>query len=211
MMQAFEVGPRGATIVRCGLSLLLLLGTACPGDDGEDTGGGTTGGMTTMPGETTVAEPTGGPGTTVGEDTTTTTTTPTTATTEADETTQGMEETVGEDTTTGEPPVEVPFSEVLSIIQAECSCHRSGAPPAGLDLSDGAAYGSLVSVPSTQAPGVNRVEPGDPDNSYLYRKLLGEQAQVGGSGVRMPAGGAPPLPQDQLDVVRDWILGGAQP
>jgi hypothetical protein len=53
-------------------------------------------------------------------------------------------------------------------------------------------------------PSILRVAPGDPDNSYLIQKLEGT-ASV---GVQMPEGG-PPLPQDRIDVIRQWISDGA--
>jgi hypothetical protein len=83
-----------------------------------------------------------------------------------------------------------------------CSgCHP---PTQGLDLRPGHTYASTVNVPASQMPSLMRVKPGDPDNSYLYRKLRGQ----GISGSRMPQGG-PFLSQSEMDKVRDWILAGA--
>ncbi|MCA9541666.1 MAG: hypothetical protein KC620_22370, partial [Myxococcales bacterium] len=36
---------------------------------------------------------------------------------------------------------------------------------------------------------LDRIEPGDHTRSYIYHKLAGTQATVGGAGVRMPRGG----------------------
>ena len=47
------------------------------------------------------------------------------------------------------------------------------------------------------------VKSGDPNNSKLYKSLLG------GKGVKA----MPPkkrLPADQIDIVKDWIAGGAK-
>ena len=80
-----------------------------------------------------------------------------------------------------------------------------GDLPSGMDLSDVAAsFASLVDVGSLEVPALFRVDPGDPDNSYLIHKLEGTQAV----GVRMPAGG-PLLPQETIDVIREWIEQGA--
>jgi hypothetical protein len=98
---------------------------------------------------------------------------------------------------------------VLAVIQAECFCHRSDTFTGQLDLRDEAAYASLVGVPAAQAPALDRVTPGAADESYLYLKLTGEQATVGGAGTRMPQGGV--LTDDQILRVRNWILTGAQP
>jgi hypothetical protein len=74
-----------------------------------------------------------------------------------------------------------------------------------MNLSSAAAsHAALVNVASLQVAG-DRVEPGDPDGSYLIHKLEGTAA-VGG---RMPLGGTP-LDQETIDTIRDWILDGAQ-
>ena len=76
----------------------------------------------------------------------------------------------------------------------------------GLRLDDGFSFDNLVGVASSQVPELNRVEPGDPDNSYLVQKLEGTAAQ----GVQMPFGG-PPLDQALIDDIRQWIADGANP
>ena len=86
-------------------------------------------------------------------------------------------------------------------------CHSGAGAPQGLQLDAGHSYALLVGVPSTEQPGVLRVKPGDPGDSYLVLKLEGA-ASI--SGVRMPFGG-PYLPQSTIDVIRQWITAGAQP
>jgi hypothetical protein len=61
-----------------------------------------------------------------------------------------------------------------------------------------------VNAPSTEVPSLLRVDPGNPDNSYLIQKLEGTAAV----GARMPLGGSP-LPQETIAVIRQWILEGA--
>src|SRR5439155_24181922 len=99
------------------------------------------------------------------------------------------------------------------IFDATCatpSCHGAAAAAGGLDLAAGAAYGNLVGVsaanPSAQAAGVLRVVPGDPDRSFLLRKLLGQLGA--GEGSRMPLVGTPPSAAN-LDLIRRWIAAGA--
>jgi hypothetical protein len=53
------------------------------------------------------------------------------------------------------------------------------------------------------------VEPGSPDRSYLYIKLIDSGDSVGGSGQLMPVQ-QPPLEQDQIEIVRLWIEQGAE-
>jgi hypothetical protein len=52
---------------------------------------------------------------------------------------------------------------------------------------------------------------GDPERSFLYLKLGGSPpvADIPAIGTRMPPG-EPPIPQDDLDLVRRWILQGAK-
>jgi hypothetical protein len=86
------------------------------------------------------------------------------------------------------------------------ACHVGASAPQGLRLDDANAYALLVGVASAEQPQLLRVDPGDPDQSYLIQKLEGTAA-VGG---RMPLNGTP-LPQADIDVIRQWIVDGAQP
>ena len=102
------------------------------------------------------------------------------------------------------------FNPVFSEIQdnlftptcATSGCHDASAA-AGLNLSDDVSYAMLVDIPSSQAAGIDRVEPGSPVNSYLIRKLEGTAAV----GQQMPPGGT--LSQPVINVVRQWITDGA--
>jgi hypothetical protein len=67
----------------------------------------------------------------------------------------------------------------------------------------------IVSVPSVQAPGLDRAEPGSAELSYLVHKIQGTQGTVGGTGERMPRGAAA-LPDAAIQVIRAWIDQGAQ-
>jgi hypothetical protein len=83
-------------------------------------------------------------------------------------------------------------------------CHEGAAAPLGLRLDEASAYAMLVNAPSVEVPALNRVTPGDPDNSYLIQKLEG-RAAVGG---QMPLG-QPPLPASTIATIRQWIANGA--
>jgi len=85
-------------------------------------------------------------------------------------------------------------------------CHIGASAPEGLQLDAAHSYGLLVGVPSVEQPNFLRVDPGNPDSSYLVLKLEGAS---GISGGRMPLGG-PYLPQSTIDVIRQWIIDGAQ-
>jgi Bacterial Ig-like domain len=84
-------------------------------------------------------------------------------------------------------------------------CHIGASAPEGLQLDAAHSYALLVGVASSEQPAVLRVAPGEPDSSYVIRKLT----DTGGiSGQQMPLGG-PYLPQSTIDVIRQWIIAGA--
>jgi hypothetical protein len=53
-------------------------------------------------------------------------------------------------------------------------------------------------------PTLDRIEPGDPNNSYLVRKVEGT-----GQGGRMPLG-QPALSNELIQNLREWVVDGAQ-
>jgi hypothetical protein len=86
-------------------------------------------------------------------------------------------------------------------------CHMPGGIGMPLDLTDG--YAAMVGVASTQVSTVSLVVPGASADSYLLAKLRGEQMQLGGVGIQMPAGGAAPLDDATISMVEAWIDAGA--
>lgn len=84
-------------------------------------------------------------------------------------------------------------------------CHAGAGAPLGLRLDEGSSYALLVNAPSAEVPSLLRVQPGNPDASYLIQKLEGTAAV----GSRMPLNG-PPLPASTIAVIRQWITDGAQ-
>jgi hypothetical protein len=97
---------------------------------------------------------------------------------------------------------------ILSVSCALSGCHVGPNAVLGQDLSAGRTFGSVVDVPSVEAPALRRVRPFLPDSSYLVHKIQGTQATVGGSGDRMPLIGGP-LTEDEIAVIRAWIAAGA--
>jgi len=86
-------------------------------------------------------------------------------------------------------------------------CHQGAGAPEGLNLDATHSYSLLVGVPSQEVPSLDRVKPGDPDNSYIIIKLTNGPGIV---GEQMPRG-LPPLPQATIDAIRQWIANGAPP
>jgi len=107
--------------------------------------------------------------------------------------------------------VPVTYSEHLEpLIVARClGCHTTEEPEAQLVLEIGAGYGGMVGRPSTQVPEILMVAPGDLENSYLWRKLA-HDVEIG-KGMPRTVVGSIKLPEEELDLYRRWIEGGAQP
>ncbi len=95
-------------------------------------------------------------------------------------------------------------TEVFTPTCAQAGCHSTVGTQSQLVLTPARSYAATVGVASVQMPQVLRVAPGDPTGSYLYRKITG----AGITGDRMPQG-LPPLPDDKIKLVRDWIRRGA--
>lgn len=95
-------------------------------------------------------------------------------------------------------------ADIGPMFATECaSCHTTSAF-GNLSVN---SYSDLVGNPSDDVPGMWLVTPGDPSNSYVFHKLDGTQASVGGAGSQMPTNGL--LTANQLAEVEAWILEGA--
>ena len=105
--------------------------------------------------------------------------------------------------------VDVSFQHDLAPLLTErcVMCHMDGADQAHLSLYP-ESWSHLVGVVSSESP-QKRVEPGRPDDSYLYRKLMGTHQEPGGSGVRMPFQ-ADALDPAFVDLLKQWIEQGAK-
>jgi WD40 repeat protein/mono/diheme cytochrome c family protein len=89
------------------------------------------------------------------------------------------------------------FREIRPIIQRNCQgCHQPAMKSGNLDLT---RY-ETVSAGGKQGP---LFQPGQPGGSTLLAYLKGERQP------RMPLG-APPLPDDQIELFRTWIASGAK-
>jgi hypothetical protein len=105
------------------------------------------------------------------------------------------------------------FEPKLSAIQTglfdkRCvtDCHEATSPASGLSLAPGRSYKELLNQASQQLGTAVRVVSGDPDRSYLVKKLEGSKGIVGEVMPRL----APERPQAEIDAVRSWIKRGAR-
>jgi Bacterial Ig-like domain len=87
-----------------------------------------------------------------------------------------------------------------------CSpCHSGATAPEGETLDAAHSYNSIVGMPSTEVPSLDRIKPGDPDSSYLVQKIEGAPGIV---GAQMPYHETP-LPQSTINAIRQWVTDGA--
>lgn len=103
----------------------------------------------------------------------------------------------------GEPPACGEAGVAILFFERVCAgCHQgSRAYP---DLTR-AGLPSLASLESRRLPGERLLVPGDPEASFLYRKMAHTQGAEGGAN--MPLGRASPV--EELATIEAWIRDGA--
>ncbi len=99
----------------------------------------------------------------------------------------------------------------MNIFDLNCAlsgCHVGGSPnlPGVMNLSAGQARANIVGVRSIEMSNLFRIDPGNPDNSYLVWKIEGRAGIV---GAQMPFGRLP-LSAEEITAIRQWITDGAQ-
>jgi hypothetical protein len=96
-------------------------------------------------------------------------------------------------------------AELQALVDDRCSpCHidfESGGMSLANDFTT-----NTVGVASTELPSMKRIAKGDHDQSYLWHKVNGSHLGVGGSGARMPKGGAA-LTATEIDRLAKFIDG----
>lgn len=117
------------------------------------------------------------------------------------------------------------YGRVRAIFEHSCSgyCHAGGrdvGPSLILAPEDGSPP-DLLDRPSRQVPRMMLIVPGDPDASYLVRKIDGAMgalpecaSDARQCGIPMPyawrdGGPAVVMPPEQRDLIRRWIAAGA--
>ena len=95
-----------------------------------------------------------------------------------------------------------------NIFNLDCAlsgCHAGTTPQQGQNLSEGQSFNNIVNVPSMEVPSLFRVNPGNPNESYLFLKITGAPLIVGS---QMPLG-RPTLSAEKIEIIRQWIENGA--
>ncbi len=99
-------------------------------------------------------------------------------------------------------PVAVHVRDVLDQVCGNVDgCHGAGV--GNFPIVPGSEFDAMVNVPSFEEPSLDRVRPGDPARSYVFRKLACEGGIVLSC---MPPGGAEP---SMAQLFHDWIEAGA--
>lgn len=110
-------------------------------------------------------------------------------------------------------------THILPIIRNNCqTCHTGnglGATGGKLTLKDDSAYVNMVNKPAYHiaAGGFVRVKPFSPDSSVLYVKVFMATPKLPNNrtiGYQMPYQ-LPPLSASDIDLIKQWILDGAEP
>jgi hypothetical protein len=100
------------------------------------------------------------------------------------------------------PPVFLTPDSIQAIFTSRCiNCHAGSAPAGGMNLSADSSYKYTVNVPSHACANLDRIEPSDPNNSCLVKRIEGTVTP------RMPLGGI--LSPGQITMIRNWIAQGA--
>ena len=105
---------------------------------------------------------------------------------------------------------------VSKILEANCGgCHGGGSPSADFDVLGEDAYTSVLSE-STQKEGMKRIEPGKPEESYLWLKLNARNNEafdekITGQAMPInPIDGQTTLSDAERADIKTWIENGAQ-
>ncbi|HTV19205.1 MAG TPA: hypothetical protein VMG12_11055 [Polyangiaceae bacterium] len=117
----------------------------------------------------------------------------------------------------GEEDTSITYSDdVRPIFNQRCTtCHYSSTP-IGVDIQNPfSAERGLVNSKNSwaiEAPGLtdeDNVVPGDPDSSFLIDKLTGNLPDDGKGGSPMPYQ-VPPLDEEQIGILEQWVTDGAK-
>jgi hypothetical protein len=98
---------------------------------------------------------------------------------------------------------------ISRILEANCGgCHGGASPAEQLNLIDESAYDTLLAE-STQMPAMKFIEPGSPEDSYLWLKINDDDSIEGNSMPIDPLNGVRTLTEAELGDIQTWIVNGA--
>lgn len=97
-------------------------------------------------------------------------------------------------------------AEIFTPRCAISGCHSGGFPTGNMSLEVSRIASQIIGVPSSGKPGETRIVPGEPDNSYLLKKLRGVSGIVGS---QMPLTGRR-LTENEIARIARWVEDGAK-
>lgn len=101
-------------------------------------------------------------------------------------------------------------TQIFDVSCSSDSCHGSVGQAGGLVLDEGYSWDALVGQQPANRIAANRgwmrVNPGEPETSFLLAKLTNNLAA--GEGIPMPYNAAP-LSASTIEIIRAWVLAGA--
>lgn len=114
----------------------------------------------------------------------------------------------------GTPPITEPRftldADVQPLMDEFCTeiCHQEPMAESNtFSLMPGETRSEIIDVPAVQVPVLDRVEPYQPELSYLMHKLWGSHTEVGGMGLSMPRDSDMPI--EAVSIFEAWIEDGA--
>ena len=117
------------------------------------------------------------------------------------------EEVVLPDVLVASPSFATDIQPIFTARCATASCHNLATQQLGLNLQEGYAYAEIVEVESSTSRGLKYIRAGDPDNSYLVQMIRADPTPRF-ARPRMPLG-RPPLTDNQIATIVNWVLAGA--
>lgn len=94
--------------------------------------------------------------------------------------------------------------QVASIFAQTCAqvgCHAGSTPQMGMSLEQDAFMGHTVNEASRERPDLKLIHPGQPDSSYLLKKVRGDEDIV---GAPMPLTGDR-LSEQEISTIETWV------
>jgi hypothetical protein len=95
-------------------------------------------------------------------------------------------------------------TEIFTPKCAFAGCHGGANPAGGMSLAADVIAADIVDVAATANAAFKRIDPGNPDDSYIVMKIEGR----GITGRQMPPN-ATPLSAEEIEKIRSWIADGA--
>ena len=97
--------------------------------------------------------------------------------------------------------IERQVTDIFSRTCARVGCHAGSDPQMGMSLEPDVFFSNIVGRSSRERPDLQIVHPGQPDSSYLFKKVRGDADII---GAPMPMTGDR-LSEQELSTIQTWI------